>query len=175
MKIDLGHFCIRTYKKKDAKSLAKQANNIKIWRNLQDRFPHPYTYTDAEWWIGEVMKESPRTNFVIAIDEKVVGGIGFILKKDVYRKTLEIGYWLGEEYWGKGIMTKAVKLMINYGFENFEVIRIEARVFSWNKGSMRVLEKAGFKKEAILKNSFIKQGKVGDEHVYVIFKKDDKS
>ncbi|MGB1040898.1 MAG: GNAT family N-acetyltransferase [Flavobacteriales bacterium] len=173
MKIDLGHFCIRTYKKSDAKSLAKYANNIKVWRNIQDRFPHPYTIVDAEWWIKEVMKESPKVNFAIAIDEKVVGGIGFSTKNDVYRKTLEIGYWLGEGYWGKGIMTQAVKAIINYGFENFEVVRIEAKVFNWNEGSMRVLEKAGFEKEAVLKNRFIKQGKIGDEHIYAIFKEEE--
>ncbi|MEY4539730.1 MAG: hypothetical protein RLZZ306_1487 [Bacteroidota bacterium] len=166
------NFTLRHFKNGDQESLVESANNIKIFNNVKDTFPHPYTYADASWWI-EFCKETnqPATTFAIDIDGQVIGAVGIIIGSDVQRVTAEIGYWLGEKYWGKGIAVEALKQMTAYVFQNFpEIIRLWAAVFEYNKPSIRVLEKAGYEFEGIRKKAAIKNGVVIDEYVYVKFR-----
>ncbi len=162
------NYALRQWQTGDEKSLAENANNHKIWRNLKDVFPHPYTLTDAYEWV-KIASNTP-TNFAIEVKGKAVGGIGILLKDDIYKKNVEIGYWLGEAYWGQGIISSAINEVIAYTFKNFDIFRIYAGVFEYNLASMRVLEKAGFHQEAILKQSLLKEGELFDEHIFVKFK-----
>ncbi len=139
-------FKCRVWHPSDAESLAKHANNIKIWKNVRDFFPHPYTLEDALFYINIVKDEKKPLNFAIAVDDQAVGGIGLVPGQDVERLNAEIGYWLGEEFWGQGIMTAAVKEMVGYTFENLDFVRLHTHVFEYNIPSMHVLEKVGFTK-----------------------------
>jgi len=150
----------------DISQLAKLANNKNIWVNLRDSFPYPYGEIDAKIFINSVIEEKPKQNFGIEYDGDLCGVIGLIIQKDVYRKSAEIGYWIGESYWGKGIATKAIKLITKYGFEDLKLVRIHAGVFEFNIGSMKVLEKNGYKKEGVFKKAIFKNDKVLDEHKY---------
>ena len=169
---DLGNITLRKWEKADIKSLARNANNKKIWDNLRDEFPYPYTEMAAKQWIDIANEDNPLTNFAIEYNGNAIGGIGIILKTDIFRKNVEIGYWLGEKFWNKGFVTKAVKAMVEYTFDNFNTVRIFAHVFETNIGSIRVLEKCNFRKEAILKNAVIKNNKIQDCHIYSILKED---
>jgi ribosomal-protein-alanine N-acetyltransferase len=164
------NFTLRGWNTDDAVLLQKHADNTNISDFLLDRFPSPYTMDDAINWIKRMQTQNPVTIFVIAIDDELVGAIGLELREDVYRKSPLIGYWIGEGYWGRGIMAEAVKLITAYAFTNFDVIRIQAGVFGNNPKSMCVLEKAGFTKEGIMKNAIIKKGVILDEHIYAICK-----
>ena len=164
-------FLLREWRMSDKKSLAENANNIKIWNNVRDYFPYPYTEDDAEQFIYSVIiKPNPQTDYAIEIDGQAVGGIGVVPQTDVSRITIEIGYWLGERYWNRGIMTNAVKQMVEYTFKNFSVTKIFALIFDYNSASMRVLEKAGFVREAILKKSAIKNNQTIDLYYYGLIK-----
>jgi len=166
------NFILRPFKDGDEASLVANANNIKIFNNVKDSFPHPYTHDDAVWWINaNKQTENPTTCFAIDVDAEVIGAIGIIIGSDVQRVTAEIGYWLGENYWGKGIATEALKQTTDYVFTNFpDLVRLWAAVFEHNKPSMNVLEKAGFELEGIRKKGAIKNGMVIDEYVYVKFR-----
>lgn len=166
MEIKARNFTLRGWKESDVTALQRNADNANISSFLLDRFPYPYTMEDAVWWVNLMLKQDPFLNFVIDVDGELAGGIGIELREDAYRKTALIGYWLGESYWGRGIMTEAVKLVADYAFTHFDLIRLQAGIFSNNLRSMRVLEKAGFVKEGILKNAIVKNGVVLDEHVY---------
>jgi RimJ/RimL family protein N-acetyltransferase len=157
---------IRPLKLADSPSLAKLANNKKVWNNLRDSMPSPYDENDAKTFIELTEKENPRQNFGITYQGRLCGVIGVNVQKDVYRKSAELGYWLGEPFWGKGIATQAVKLITNYGFGELDLNRIYAGVFQYNSASMKVLEKNGYKKEGLFKNAISKNGKVCDEHRY---------
>jgi len=157
---------VREWRPADVDSLVAQANNIKVWRNLHDGFPHPYTRADAESWIQKISAEHPDTVFTIAVDGKAVGGIGFHRGVDVHRLTATIGYWLGEAYWGRGIAAEALRAVTEYAFSNFDFQRIEALVFEWNAPSTRVLEKAGYTREARLRKRVTKQGRTVDCFIY---------
>ncbi|HEX2963370.1 MAG TPA: GNAT family N-acetyltransferase [Ignavibacteriales bacterium] len=170
MEIDLGICKVRPWRFSDKEALARYANNRNIWINLRDAFPNPYTLDDAEVWLNMVVNKKPVTQFAIEVDEKAVGAIGFIIKEDVQRIQAEIGYWLAEEYWGKGIAVAALKAVTEYAFKNFDLKRIYADVFEWNKGSMRVLEKAGYELEVRQKKSVIKNGEIIDQFVYVKYR-----
>ncbi|MDO3626651.1 GNAT family N-acetyltransferase [Mucilaginibacter sp. BT774] len=163
-------FIIRGWKKGDEVSLQKNANNPKVSACLMDRFPSPYTIEDAVNWVNVLAGQDPVLNFAITINDEVIGGIGLEPRQDVYRKTAIIGYWLSEELWGKGIMPEAVKLVTDYAFTYLDFIRIQASVYSKNPASMRVLEKAGYTKEGIMKNAVIKGGEILDEHLYAVLK-----
>jgi RimJ/RimL family protein N-acetyltransferase len=150
-------------------ALVKHANNKKISDNLRDRFPHPYTEKDAEWFINFVLKDNnPIKNFVIEIDNEAAGVISLMPCEDIYRLNAEIGYWLGEEYWGKGTMTEVIKAIVKYGFDNLGIKRIFALPFATTLASCRVLEKAGFKKEATIENGVIKNSRILDYYIYSI-------
>lgn len=140
--------------------------------NLRDGFPHPYTMDDAREWIEMALDNKRDVILAIEIDREACGGIGLHLMKDVYRFNAEIGYWLSEKHWGKGITTEAVRLLVDYAFRNTSLIRIFAGVFSSNYSSMRVLEKCGFKREAVFKKSVKKEGAFLDEHIYSVLKDD---
>jgi [ribosomal protein S5]-alanine N-acetyltransferase len=166
------HFTLRPFRDGDEASLVENANNIKIFNNVKDTFPHPYTHADAVWWVNaNKQSDKPTTCFAIDVDGDAIGAIGIIIGSDIQRVTTEIGYWLGENYWGKGITTEALKRMTDYAFKTFpELVRLWAGVFEYNKSSMQVLEKAGFELEGIRKKGAIKNGVVIDEYVYVKFR-----
>ena len=152
----------------DEQSLVRHANNRMIWRNLRDAFPHPYTLADAGNWIRIANPSTPITNFAIVVENSAVGGIGLVLKDDVFRRSAEIGYWLGEEFWGRGIVTEAVRATTDYAFATFDICRLFAGVFEWNPASMRVLEKAGYEFECRMKKSVTKDGQTIDELIYAV-------
>lgn len=163
---------LRELQPSDTAQLAQLANNKKIWDNVRDYFPHPYGKKDAEIFIKTQSKDSSTVNFAIEYKGEFCGVIGLILQKDVYRKSAETGYWIGERYWGKGITTKAVELIVEHGFKELKLIRIYAGVFEYNVASMKVLEKNGFQKEGISKKAVLKNREVWDEHRYAILNKE---
>ena len=166
-------FELREWRLSDAASLAENANNINIWNNLRDALPHPYSEEDGEEYIQKAISQpKPATLLAIVVDEKAVGSIGITLHTDVERITAELGYFIGERYWNRGIMTEAVKQMVAYSFANFPLQKIYATPFDFNVASHKVLQKAGFGREAILKQAAIKNGKIIDLHYYSLIKKD---
>ena len=160
---------LRTWKTDDAAALQRHADNKNIADFLLDRFPHPYTLQEAVIYIDSKLQQHPVTNFVIDITGEAAGAISLDFRTDVYRKTPLLGYWLGEEYWGRGIMPEAIKLITSYAFQQMDIICIHAFTLSKNLKSMRVLEKAGYTKQGILRQSVIKNNEVLDEHIYAIF------
>ncbi|MFC0518883.1 GNAT family N-acetyltransferase [Mucilaginibacter angelicae] len=172
MELQGNGFLLRAWQPGDETSLQKHADNPKVSAFLRDRFPYPYTMDDASFWVNLVQNQQPLTSLAIIVNGEACGGIGIELMSDVSRITAEIGYWLGEEHWGKGIMTGAVKLVTQYAFEHFPLVRLEAGVYDKNTASMQVLEKAGYVKEAVLRKSIIKNCEVMDKHMYAIFKED---
>jgi RimJ/RimL family protein N-acetyltransferase len=157
---------IRRWQLDDAESLAKHANNRKVWLGLRDLFPHPYTIDDAHEFLQKKIIEQSATIFCIEIDEAAVGGIGIHPGQDVHRHTATVGYWLGEGFWGRGIMTEAVAALTDFCFQNFPLRRISAEVFANNPASARVLEKIGFTLEGRLKNNVLKDGELLDSLLY---------
>jgi len=157
---------IREWRRKDADDILVHANDKEVWRNLTDRFPFPYTKRDALDWIDFNLNSRPPMNFAIEIEGLAVGGIGIGIRDDVRRRSAEIGYWLGRKYWGQGIITEALQAFTDYAFKNFDLCRLEASVFEWNPASMRVLEKAGYEKEARLKKAATKDGQTIDLVIY---------
>ncbi|WP_268033261.1 GNAT family N-acetyltransferase [Algoriphagus sp. PAP.12] len=146
------------------------ANNPKIAMNLRDSFPQPYTIHDARHWIEHNQKFNPPHNFAIEFEGKLAGSIGCDRGKDELRTNMELGFWVGEPFWGKGIATEAVKLFTQHLLDRFDIQRIYAQVYDFNVESMNVLEKAGYIPEAILKKAFIKRNVVGDIFQYVKIK-----
>lgn len=158
---------IRQWTMDDLPNLVKNANNINVWNNLRNYFPHPYTEEHAKSWIESAMLESPAMNFAIDMDGEAIGGIGLIFNTDVYIMSAEIGYWIGEDYWGKGIATEAIRQMIEYSFYYFDIVRIYAEVFENNKSSMRALEKNGFYLEGVRRKSVLKNNTLMDDYIWV--------
>jgi RimJ/RimL family protein N-acetyltransferase len=159
---------LRKWKKEDTEPLAILANNKKISDNLRDHFPHPYTFKDAEDWISLNEIRTPITNFAIQVNDQLAGGCGVLIKEDVYRHSAEIGYWLGEPFWGKGIATSAINLLIEKIIViNPAIVRIYAEVFEYNTASMKVLEKNGFQLESIREKAIIKNNIILNDHVWV--------
>jgi [ribosomal protein S5]-alanine N-acetyltransferase len=157
---------VRGWAVADKPALVRFANNRNVWRNLTHRFPHPYTDADADAWFSLLAKKSLPTNWAIEVDGLAVGGIGADPGEGVFAKTARFGYWLGEPYWGRGIMTAAVRGTVDYIFTRFDWMRLEAPVFEWNPQSMRVLEKCGFSREGVLRKSIEKDGQVIDAVLY---------
>ena len=166
--ISLGDITLRRWRPEDAQELAAAADNFKIWLNVRDGFPHPYSLDDAKAFIGSVGR-LPGV-FAIEIDGRAVGSIGYFPQSDVERLNAEIGYWLSEECWGRGIMSRAVKLLADHIFANTEIIRLFATPFAYNPASMKVLENAGFTKVGVLHNAAIKNNKIIDVHYYELIK-----
>jgi RimJ/RimL family protein N-acetyltransferase len=166
MKLMLEQCTIRPWRLDDAESIARYANNRKVWLAVRDAFPHPYTINDAHEFIRMATVEEPTTRFCVEVDGVAAGGIGVHPGQDVHRYTATVGYWLGEEFWRRGIMTEAVTAVTDFWFDNFPLRRISAEVFANNPASARVLEKAGFIFEGRLKNHVVKDGEVLDSLLY---------
>lgn len=164
-------FKLRPWEKDDLKSLIKHANNQSIAKNMMDDFPHPYTEKEGNEFLEFAMKNNPPLIMAIEIDGEAVGSIGLHPQNDIQRKNGELGYWLSESYWNKGIITKAIKEMVKYGFDNFDIERIFARPFGTNIASIKALEKAGFRLEAHLENTLYKNEEYQDELIYALRKK----
>jgi [ribosomal protein S5]-alanine N-acetyltransferase len=157
---------VRSWRTSDADSLLRYANNRNIWLNLRDAFPHPYTKHDARAYIRSVRERTPETTFAIAVADEAVGSVGFVLRPDVERVSAEIGYWLAEPFWGRGITTEALVALTQYAIATHGLTRIYALPFAWNIASCRVLEKAGYTLEARLRRSAIKDGQITDQLQY---------
>jgi ribosomal-protein-alanine N-acetyltransferase len=166
MQLVLERCTIRLWRMNDAESLVRRANNRKVWRALRDAFPHPYTIKDAHEFLEAAVNSVLRTLFCIDVSGAVVGEIGIRPGIDVHRHTAELGYWLSQEFWGRGIMSEAVTAVTDFCFENFPLRRISAEVFANNPASARVLEKAGFAFEGCLKNDVLKDGELLDSLLY---------
>jgi [ribosomal protein S5]-alanine N-acetyltransferase len=161
-------FHLRPWSIEDLESLVRFANNFNIAKNLMDVFPHPYSIENGKAFIEMASKNSPPNILAIEVKGEAAGAIGLHPQADIYRKNAELGYWLAEPYWGKGIITKAIVQMVDYGFSNWDIDRIYARPFSHNLGSQRALEKAGFVLEARLEKTIFKNGDYFDELIYGI-------
>ena len=158
---------LRPWRRGDEATLAHHANNRVIWLNLTDDFPHPYTETDASAWILLQAGIDPPQNLAVVVDGAPVGGVGFGRREDAQRRlTAAVGYWIGEEYWGRGIATDALRRLAEYAFNRFDFERLEATVFDENPASCRVLEKAGFVLEGQLRRSIVKDQRVRDSFLY---------
>jgi RimJ/RimL family protein N-acetyltransferase len=157
---------VRSWLDEDAGSLAEHANNKAVWRNLRDAFPHPYRFEDAVAFIAASRKDKPETRFAIAVDGLAVGGVGFTLHSDVERVSAEIGYWLGEKFWGRGIVTEALKATTEYAIRTQHLTRVYAVPYESNPASHRVLEKAGYLLEGRMRRNAIKDGRVLDQMLY---------
>ena len=158
---------IRQWVSTDLPNLVLYANNINIWNNLRNYFPTPYTEADAIAWLEKTIDASPIVNLAIDIDGQAIGGIGLILNSDVYVMSAEIGYLLGEPFWGQGITTEAVRQMVDYTFYYYDIVRLYAEVFEINKASMRVLEKNGFYLEGVRRKAVLKNGVLMDDYIWV--------
>lgn len=166
MELVLSRCRIRSWRSGDAESLARHADNRKIWRWVRDHFPHPYTRADAEAWIAAAGEQVPETQFAIEVDGEAAGGIGVFLQEDVARRSAEIGYWLGEAHWGRGITTDVVRRFTDWAFAAYDLLRLYALVFDGNQGSCRVLEKAGYQLEGRMRKAVVKEGLVLDQLIY---------
>ena len=165
---------IRKWKLTDAKDIAVALSNKKIQDNLRDGLPYPYSEQDGIDYISSMLSanEDETFAFAITLDDKVIGSIGVFRQQNIHRQTAEMGYYIAEEYWGKGIMTDAVKQICEYVFENSDILRIYAEPFAYNTGSCRVLEKAGFQYEGTLRNNAVKNGKVIDMKMYSLLREE---
>jgi [ribosomal protein S5]-alanine N-acetyltransferase len=162
---------LRPWSISDASELAEIANNKNIADNLRDLFPFPYSVKDARNWLKMILPGNlPPRNFAITADKHLVGSIGIVPKVDIYRKNVEIGYFLAEKYWGQGIASKAIKAVTSYAFNEFDIVRVYAEPFADNIQSRRALEKAGFALEATLVRNVIKNGIIKDSCIYSVLK-----
>lgn len=166
MEIALTHARIRALQRDDAESLAHHANDAAVARDLPDRFPHPYALNDAHQWLDGVLDEDPCRVYALDVDGQCVGTIGWKARDDVERNTREIGYWIGRAFAGRGITTEAVRAFTPWLIREYELTRVEARLFQRNRGSARVLEKAGFVREALMRRSAIKHGEILDQELW---------
>jgi [ribosomal protein S5]-alanine N-acetyltransferase len=159
---------LRPWKEEDLPTLVELANNPKIARFMTDQFPHPYTRLNAKSFIDFAGSHLPLHIFAIEQSGKCIGSIGIHPQQDIMRRNAELGYWLGEPYWGRGITTQAIRQMVQYGFANFDIDRIFARPFGTNIASQKVLEKAGFVLEGRFEKTIIKNGELLDELIYSV-------
>ncbi len=166
MSLSAENILLRKFRSTDAERLVELANNEKISVNLRDGFPHPYTLADAERFLNYAIAFEQQTFFAIEYYGEHVGNISLLPGQDVYRKSAEIGYFIGEPYWNKGIATSSVNLITQFGFTKLDLVRIHTGVFEYNAASMHVLEKCGFIREGIFRKSVIKNGRVWDEIRY---------
>jgi len=168
LEITLRTCLIREWRRGDEASLVRHANNPNVSRNLREIFPYPYTADEATRWITHASSKTPTTDFAIVVDGEAAGGIGFVQLGDVERRSVDIGYWLGEAHWGKGIMTDVLRAVSDYIFANFDVCRIQTIVFESNPASIRVLEKAGYSYEGRQRKAVTKHGITMDALMYAL-------
>jgi RimJ/RimL family protein N-acetyltransferase len=164
--IDCGACTLRPFRASDATSLAAVANEREIWLQLRDRFPHPYHREHAEAFIAFCEKQERATNMAVCVDDRAIGSIGITPGSDIERVNAEIGYWIGKPYWGRGIVTAALRGMTRYAIDHFALTRVFAIPFVDNAGSIRVLEKAGYAREGLMRRSAIKDGQIRDQYLY---------
>jgi len=157
---------VRSYRAADAASLARHGNNRRIWENLRDRFPHPYTETHAAEYIERVLAGTDHSSFAIEVDGEAAGGISLHPGSDIERIGAELGYWLGEAFWNRGITTSAIRLVTDYAFNKKRLERVFAVPFTTNAASCRALEKAGYEREGTMRRSAIKDGRIMDQYLY---------
>lgn len=164
------NFILRQWRQSDAADVARYADNEQIARNLRDVFPHPYTLADARDYVDSCLAGDPEMSLcrAIAVDDHAVGSIALCRGSDVYQKTAELGYWLAEDFWGRGIMTQTVRQICREGFSRWDIQRIYAEPFAHNIASRRVLEKAGFTLEGIMRRGVFKRGQVCDFCMYAL-------
>lgn len=170
MRLVLRRSILRPWCDDDEASLLHHANGSQVWRYMRDGFPHPYTHEHAASWLGYARSQRPLTNLAIEVDGQAVGSVGLELGVDVYRRSAEIGYWLGEDCWGRGIMTEAVAAYTEHAFRTHDLCRVFARVFAPNTASMRVLDKAGFTRESVQRMAVYKSGQMLDQVTYVVLR-----
>ena len=157
---------LRPFRPADADAIVRHADDREVWRFLRDRFPHPYTPGDAEAWIAFTSVQDPPLHFAIDHEGEAVGGIGIIPGTDVDRVSAEVGYWLGRAFWGRGLATRALESLTAYAFGTFDFTRLFATPFAFNAASIRVLEKAGWRREGVFRMAVVKEGRIGDRLVY---------
>jgi ribosomal-protein-alanine N-acetyltransferase len=175
MEIFFEGIVLRPWTISDASQLALIADNRKIADNVRDGFPFPYSLKDAREWLNIILPENnPARFFAITVDKQLAGSIGIVAKTGIYRKNFEIGFFLSENFWGKGIATRAIKAATSYAFRDFDIVRVYAESFADNVGSRRALEKAGFRLEAILNKSIIKNDIIKDSCIYSVLKEEFK-
>lgn len=170
MTIALGEYMLRPYEDGDIETIPRYANNRKIWKNLTDSFPHPYTEQNAREWVAYTKTHPQEINFAIAAPDGVIGGIGVVPGTGVFCKSGSIGYWLGEPFWGKGLMTQAARAVTAHVFAQTDLARLSACVYETNPASMRVLEKVGYTFESRLRKAIFKDGALLDEMVYAMLR-----
>lgn len=163
---DLRDVRLRPWRREDKPALLRHADNRKVWRNLADVFPHPYTADDAEQWFSLAAQPGGAVRLAIERGGEAIGGIGVDAREGVHRHTGHIGYWLGEANWGEGVATAAVRALVSALFEQGRFERLETAVYAWNPASMRVLEKSGFAREGVLRRSVYKDGEFVDSVLY---------
>lgn len=163
-------FELRKWQPSDLNSLVKHANNYNIARFLTDQFPYPYTIQDGERFLNNVLSQEPARIQAIVVEDEAVGSIGVFPQQDIHCLNAEMGYWLSEDWWGRGIITAAILQIVDYGFSTFPIERIFSRPFGSNTASQKVLEKAGFTLEARFEKTLLKHGVLLDELIYGIRK-----
>lgn len=161
---------LRPWTINDLDSLVENANNLEISKNLSDAFPHPYTPDNGKAFIEMATKDDPIHIFAIDFEGRAIGGIGIHPQNDIFRKNAELGYWLGQKYWNKGIMSKFIPDMVDFAFKTYDINRVFARVFGENISSQKALEKCGFTLESHIKGNLFKNGKFQDELIFSIRK-----
>lgn len=159
---------LRPWTINDLPALLKHANNPNVAANMTDGFPYPYTKADGLKFLAFANQDEPVHIFAIEFNGEAIGGIGVHPQQDIHRRNAELGYWLAEEYWGRGIMSQAIPLMVDFAFGTYDITRVFARPFGRNLGSQRVLVKSGFVLEARLENTIFKNGHYEDELIYGI-------
>jgi RimJ/RimL family protein N-acetyltransferase len=169
MEITCGSCLLRPLGPDDAATLALHANDRDVWLNVRDRFPHPYGLSDAEAYIATVAAQPVQTSFGIIVDGVAAGSIGLMPGSDIERYSAEIGYWLGRPFWGRGITTEAVRAVTLYAFAHLRMHRVFAVPFAHNKASRRVLEKAGYTLEGVMRRSAVKDGVLLDQLLYAAY------
>ena len=161
---------LRPLQEQDKQAIASLLNNKKICDNLRDFIPYPYSEQNAQEFIAFTQSENPTMTFAILAESNFCGVIGLVGEKDIHRKNAEIGYWLGEPFWGKGITSIAVGLITNYALHQLDFARVHTGIFEYNLASMRVLEKNGYQREGIFKKALFKNNQFWDEHRYAFVK-----
>lgn len=169
MKISCRACLLRPLELADAESIARHANDRGVWQNLRDRFPHPYTEADAIEWIEDAQSRQVQTSFGIDVDGQAIGSISLMLGEDIARRTAEVGYWMGREFWGRGIMVDVARATTQYAFEALGLVRVFAVPFVTSTRSSRVLEKAGYVREGLMRRSAVKEGIILDQLLYAAY------
>jgi ribosomal-protein-alanine N-acetyltransferase len=160
LQTDLPGCVLRPWRDTDKDDLVREANNRRVWRNMTHTFPHPYTERDADLWLAIAADPGASIQLAIALEGRAVGGIGVIAGEGIFAQTAQFGYWLGESHWGRGIASAAARALADRIAREQQFARLEAQVFEWNPASMRVLERAGFAREAVLRCAATKDGRL---------------